>query len=221
MALRIWMVLALIGFAADIAHAQSYSVQQSGPVVPGHIVCFSMTGTVYDCGPGGGALAVGQTSIIGGINGGFLYDNNGVLGTQSLSTLLSSAFNAPPPIGSVTPNTGSFTAITAQTSATNVSLITTLGSVSIPPTGQQTLIVRQTAPNTVSIILPASAYYPLCPAFACPQFTIKDGAGVAASDNITILAADGKTIDGKSSLVMPVNFESVTVVLDGAQWNAI
>ncbi len=72
------------------AHAQSPSVTQAGPIVPGHIVCFSGTAfpqQIYDCGPGGGALGIGQTSVIGppSSNGGLLYNNNGVLGVQANS----------------------------------------------------------------------------------------------------------------------------------------
>lgn len=203
------------------AYAQNYTVQQSGPVVPGHIVCFSFTGTIYDCGPGGGAIGVGQTSIIGGINGGFLYDNNGVVGTQTVTGLLSSAFAAPPPIGNITPASGNFTSLTVQSIAANVSIANTLGSVLLNPTGQQTVIVRQITPGAVAIVLPAAAFYPLCPAVACPQFTIKDGAGIAAADNITLIAADGKTIDGGANFVLPVNYEAVTVVFDGTKWNVI
>jgi hypothetical protein len=222
---RILLAIASLAFAAA-AHAQSYTVQQSGPVVPGHIVCFNFNGTIYDCGPGGGALAIGQTSIVGGgvnQNGGLLFDNGGVLGIEAASTFLGGLFTSPGPIGGVLPNTGNFTAITAQTVATSVNVISLSGNTNLPASGQQVVIVRQTVPGPATLILPSAALYPLCPAVACPQFTIKDGAGVAGQigDAITVISADGKTIDGVLSYIMPVNFESATFVLDGVKWNAI
>lgn len=74
-------LIALLSIAGA-AHAQAPSVSQAGPIVPGHIVCWTGSAfpqQIYDCGPGGGALGIGQTSIIGGQNGSILYDNNNTL----------------------------------------------------------------------------------------------------------------------------------------------
>jgi|ERR1035437_131906 hypothetical protein len=56
---------------------------------------------------GGGGLTVGTTSISGGTNGRLLYDNSGVLGEETLASLLVS----PPAIGGTTPNTAVFSTL--------------------------------------------------------------------------------------------------------------
>lgn len=50
--------------------------------------------------------------------------------------------------------------------------------------------------------------------------TIKDGSGNAAAFNVTI-DGNGKNIDGASSLVINIDYEAVTVVYNGTQWNII
>lgn len=71
------------------------------------------TGTGFGCntisGGGSAALTVGTTTVANGVNGSLLYNNNGVLGNETLASILTS----PPPIGSGTPNTGVFSSLAA------------------------------------------------------------------------------------------------------------
>ncbi len=48
-------------------------------------------------------------------------------------------------------------------------------------------------------------------------FVVKDCNGASHSNNITIIPSSG-TIDGASSYVMNVNYESVTIMYSGTQW---
>ncbi len=47
---------------------------------------------------------------------------------------------------------------------------------------------------------------------------IKDGAGVAATHNLTITAGGGSTIDGAGSVVLNTNYASLLVYSDGTNW---
>ena len=49
-------------------------------------------------------------------------------------------------------------------------------------------------------------------------FTIKDAAGGAAANNITVVCASGETIDGASSKVLSTNYESFTIISDGTNY---
>jgi hypothetical protein len=51
--------------------------------------------------------------------------------------------------------------------------------------------------------------------------TIKDEAGNASSNNITINGAAGYTIDGSTSITISINYASVTLYSDGANWFVI
>lgn len=72
------------------------------------------TGGGFGCntisGGGGGALTIGTTTVANGVNGSLLYNNNGVLGNETLASILI----APPPIGGTTPASGSFTVLSAS-----------------------------------------------------------------------------------------------------------
>ena len=52
------------------------------------------------------------------------------------------------------------------------------------------------------------------------RYTIKDGKGDAAANNITITPAAG-TIDGAATSVINVNFGRATVAYNGTQWNLV
>ena len=49
---------------------------------------------------------------------------------------------------------------------------------------------------------------------------IKDNAGTAAANNITITPS-GKNIDGAASSVININYGSVTIIYNGTQWNIV
>lgn len=198
---------------ATAARAQNSAVQQSGPIVPGHLVCFSIGNVIYDCGPGGGALGIGQTSIIGGTNGSILFNNNGTLGNETLGSLLAS----PGPIGTVAPGAATFTQLTVTNTEVPILVVTGSG-VALTATGPQIVVVRQSAPAPMNIILPAAAFYPTCPAIACPSFTIKEGDSGAT---VTLVTADGRQIDGAASYAWSVPRTSLTVVFDGTMWDII
>lgn len=51
-------------------------------------------------------------------------------------------------------------------------------------------------------------------------YTVKDGKGDAATNNITLTPASG-TIDGDATGVMAVNYLSVDIIWNGTQWNAL
>lgn len=66
---------------------------------------------------------------------------------------------------------------------------------------------------------PSTVYLP-----AVPQtgrlYTIKDGAGDASLNNITIVPIVG-TIDGNLSFLLTTDYSAVTLVFDGTNWNVI
>lgn len=53
------------------------------------------------------------------------------------------------------------------------------------------------------------------------RYTVKDWKGKAATNNITIATTATQTIDGAATKVMNVNYQSYTVVSDGANWSVI
>jgi hypothetical protein len=75
------------------------------------------------------------------------------------------------------------------------------------------VIVRKTVGSATTINIPAAGNAGL-------EYTIKDGKGDAATHNITITPASG-TIDGASTFVMNINWQSNTILDDGTTWNVI
>jgi hypothetical protein len=73
-------------------------------------------------------------------------------------------------------------------------------------------ILRDT-PEAASVVLPAS------PATS-RSLIIKDGAGNAASFNITI-DGNGKDIDGAATFVISKDYESAEIIYNGTEWNVI
>jgi len=49
-------------------------------------------------------------------------------------------------------------------------------------------------------------------------YVIKDVAGTANTDNITVMAT---TIDGQANAVIDINYASITVLFNGSEWNII
>lgn len=93
-------------------------------------------------------------------------------------------------------------------SIASVSVITT--SATVDGTAQ-IIVVNGTAAVTVTL--------PAAPATG-KIITVKDGAGIATASNVTV-AGGGKNIDGATSTVITANYESVTLVYNGTQWNLI
>lgn len=61
---------------------------------------------------------------------------------------------------------------------------------------------------------------PLASPVTGTMYVIKDNVGSAAANNITVTPS-GKNIDGVASYVMNQNYESITIVYNGTQWNII
>jgi hypothetical protein len=72
------------------------------------------------CYPSISSMTVGSTTIASGTNGYLLYDNSGVLGNESLASLLTS----PPAIGGSSPASGAFTTLSASGNVTLPGLLT-------------------------------------------------------------------------------------------------
>ena len=70
------------------------------------------------------------------------------------------------------------------------------------------LIVNKSSGSATAVTLPAGGGY----------FTIKDGKGDAATNNITI---SGVNIDGAASYIIRTNYGSVTLTYNGTQYNIL
>jgi hypothetical protein len=91
-------------------------------------------------------------------------------------------------------------------------VVTAAGAVTVAAT-DDVVVVRKSSGAATTVNLPAS------PATG-QQHTIKDGKGDAATNNLTITPNSGN-IDGAATLVMNINYDSVTVVYDGTEWVVI
>lgn len=94
----------------------------------------------------------------------------------------------------------------------NVRVVTAAGAVTVATTDDVIVVNKGTGAAT-------AANLPATPATGT-RFTIKDGKGDAGTNNITITPAAGN-IDGAGTYVMNINYQSVTVVYNGTQWNII
>lgn len=50
---------------------------------------------------------------------------------------------------------------------------------------------------------------------------IKDSSGVSSNDNVIINSSSGIQIDGQNSVVIGINYESITLLFDGSDWNIV
>lgn len=97
-------------------------------------------------------------------------------------------------------NRGNPYAVTPWTGAGDLDLTTAFPSLS-----SGTISIRQITPAAIAVALKTSG----------GPWTIVDGAGVAAADNITVTAPVGFTINGAATFVISTNWGSATFVLDG------
>jgi len=67
-----------------------------------------------------------------------------------------------------------------------------------------TFIIKQATPASITVTLPSTG----------GPWIVADGAGVAATDNITVEAAGGRTINGTSTNVLNTNWAAQTYLLD-------
>ena len=101
------------------------------------------------------------------------------------------------------------------TTMTSGSTITVASSTSI-------VIVRKTSSSATIVVLPAA---PL----VGKTYTVKDGGGNANSYPITVMPNSSTTtnfgatvtIDGSASVVMSVNYQVVSLMFDGTNWNVL
>jgi hypothetical protein len=108
--------------------------------------------------------------------------------------------------------------VTATNSSNNVT-VTIPGGVNYSRTAVTSTITASTsaqimgvsASSALEIRLPAASGYT-----AGQFFTIKDEAGNANTNNITILATGAETIDGRSSIVLESPFSAVNIYCDGS-----
>lgn len=94
-----------------------------------------------------------------------------------------------------------------------VRVVTAAGAVTVSATTDNIVIVNKTTGAATTVNLPASPTTGL-------TYTIKDGKGDAATNNITITPAAG-TIDGAATSVISTNYGSRDIVYNGTQWNVI
>ena len=100
-----------------------------------------------------------------------------------------------------------------------VTIVTASGSVAVSA-ASQIVVINKGTPAATSVILPASSGFPNCPTVpnSCPEITVKDGAGNAATYTITVTTADAKNIDAAASYIISSNLGYSTFVLIGASW---
>ena len=92
-----------------------------------------------------------------------------------------------------------------------VRVVTGAGSISVTA-ADMVVVVNKASGAATAVSLPAGT--------TGLTFTIKDGKGDAAANNITITPAAG-TIDGAATLVISTNFGVARLVYNGTQWNQI
>ena len=91
-----------------------------------------------------------------------------------------------------------------------VRVVTASGAVTIA-SSDSIVVVNKTTGAATTVNLPSSPT-------TGTEFIIKDGKGDAATNNLTITPASGN-IDGAGTYVINVNYQSITIVYNGTQWN--
>lgn len=89
----------------------------------------------------------------------------------------------------------------------------TVGSVTVAAGLDDVIIVNKTVAGATAVTLPGSPTQG-------DQYTIKDGKGDAAANNITVSPSAGN-IDGAATNVINSNFGFRTYIYNGTQWNVI
>lgn len=74
----------------------------------------------------------------------------------------------------------------------------------------------------VNLTVPGAAVIK-CPVTPAPgqKFTVKDDAGTAGANNITVQDMSGKTIDGQANFVLTINYQCNTFQYNGTQWDVV
>lgn len=106
---------------------------------------------------------------------------------------------------------GTFTTLASRVRKTRT--VTAAGVVTVSATTDDIIVINKTVPAATTVNLPAIPTTGL-------EFTVKDGAGNAAANRITLVPAAG-TIDGAATAVIGSDFAALTVNYDGTQWGAV
>ena len=130
---------------------------------------------------------------------------------RTFSYLLGSEFQDGQPNGSIQPVSvrdfiGTMEALTASGQ-----VFTSGASVTMSNT-QLTLVVRKSPAGPTAVTLPTSPVQWL-------PYTVKDGLGDAATNNITVSSA--ALVDSLSSAVISAPFAALSFVFDGTTWNIV
>lgn len=102
----------------------------------------------------------------------------------------------------------------------NVKLVTSGSSYTVLIT-DSVILVNKTVGSATAIVLPALAAYPGIATSVSPLLYVKDKKGDAATNPITITAADAALIDGQTSAVLAFNHQALTLVADPNGWNIL
>jgi hypothetical protein len=168
-----------------------------------------------------------QPVVEGGTGAMTLTANSLLLGNGTLAiSALGAATNGQIAIGS----TGMAPSLATITPGTGISISNGAGSITISATGTSTF--NYTAVSTTPYVVAATDDYlgvtsssmaitvelPNAPATG-RAYIIKDTAGSAATNNITITTVGGSVdIDGATSFVMNTNYQSANVVFNGTAY---
>lgn len=93
-----------------------------------------------------------------------------------------------------------------------VRTVTAAGGVAVVTT-DYIVVINKSSGAATTVTLPSSVT-------TGDTYIIKDGKGDANTNNITVTPSSGN-IDGSSTYVMNINYQSITVVYNGVQWNVI
>lgn len=126
---------------------------------------------------------------------------------------------APGAAGQTLQSQGSSTCPTWANTGETVTIVSATGSTSIS-SATQTVVVKTNSASPVSLVLPASSNFPNCPSLgnSCPIITVKDASGDSSTGQISVTAADSKTIDGGTNYPMPFALQASVFVLTGNSW---
>lgn len=195
------------GFTGSIGSTGPTGVGSTGPTGvtgPGSTVT-GPTGPIGWTGPG--STVTGPTGRTG---------PTGAQGATGSPSTITGPTGPTGPIGWTGPTGPGATGVTGPTGAFStlrtVRVVTASGSVAITNSDDVVIINKSVAASTI-VNLPVS------PATG-RSFTIKDGKGDAATNNITIFPAAGN-IDDSASLTINVSYAAVVLVYDGSQWRVI
>jgi len=102
--------------------------------------------------------------------------------------------------------------INGVTTARSETIITAPGNYAALP-ADYVITINKITPEITTVTLPASPS-------TSQSYIIKDGAGNAASFPITI-DGNGKTVDGQTTQILDIDYESAELIFNGTEWNVI